>query len=74
LLNPRSCATKPPGSNPCWWKPGGHVNDDQPFGKKAKAWMAEKLSKGGEVLWSMKKGIAEGLVVEAMTQFYGWMA
>jgi len=25
LLNPRSCATKPPGSNPCWWKPGGHV-------------------------------------------------
>ena len=48
-------------------------NDDQPFGKKAKAWMAEKLSKGGEVIWSMKKGIAEGLIVEGMTQFYGWM-
>lgn len=23
LLNPRSWATKPPGSNPRWWKPGG---------------------------------------------------
>lgn len=22
LLNPRSCATKPPGSNPCWWNKG----------------------------------------------------
>lgn len=22
LLNPRSCATEPPGSNPRWWKPG----------------------------------------------------
>jgi hypothetical protein len=25
LAQPRSCATKRPGSNPCWWKPGGHV-------------------------------------------------
>lgn len=48
-------------------------NDDQPFGKRAKAWMVDKLSKGGEGLWSMKKGIAEGIVVEGMTQFYGWV-
>ena len=25
LLTPRSCATKLLGSNPGWWKPGGHV-------------------------------------------------
>lgn len=25
IAQPRSCATKLPGSNPCWWKPGGHV-------------------------------------------------
>lgn len=30
MLNPRSCATKLPGSNPRWWKPGGHVNFDSP--------------------------------------------
>lgn len=26
LLHPRSCATKPPGSNSDWRKSGGHVN------------------------------------------------
>lgn len=26
MLNPRSCATKLPDSNPRWWKPGGHVS------------------------------------------------
>lgn len=26
LLNPRSCATKLPGSNRCWWQAGGHVS------------------------------------------------
>jgi hypothetical protein len=27
----RSCATKRPGSNPSWWKAGGHVNGDRPW-------------------------------------------
>ena len=26
LLQPRSCATKRPGSNPSWWKAAGHVS------------------------------------------------
>src|SRR3546814_345251 len=33
LLTPRSCATKPLGSNPGWWKPGGHVTG-APHGRR----------------------------------------
>src|SRR5690606_10337992 len=32
LLNPRSCATKPPDSSARWWKPGGHVKVPKAFG------------------------------------------
>ncbi|WP_238401852.1 hypothetical protein, partial [Altererythrobacter sp. C41] len=28
LLQPRSCAKQPPGSNPSWRKAGGHVSGD----------------------------------------------
>jgi hypothetical protein len=31
LLQPRSCAKQPPGSNPSWRKAGGHVRKVEPY-------------------------------------------
>lgn len=63
-LNPRPCATKPPGSNPCRWKPGGHVkrNVQPPWGH----WGGEDL----DVRRVMAARPLAGCACEAVLQFF----
>ena len=44
---------------------------DQPFGKKAAAWLAQKAQKGSAEAWGIGKAVATEALKEAVKEFYG---
>jgi hypothetical protein len=46
-------------------------NSHEPFGRRARKWLHEKVEQAGGMVWGMTKGIVTNILTEAAKKYYG---
>ena len=49
----------------------GHFNQNVRFGVKVSEWIGKMISKAADGSWQIGIGVASGILVEALNQYYG---